>query len=718
MPDKFTIASWPVDTTLQLCRVSWDVAYKDVVQFDSPAARAAYFASLDAASITLDHLTFCKMGEPIRINIPFADCYNYNYLVVSNPKLPTDGVTPPVLYYFITGIAFNSPNTTVLTLALDVWQTYLFTEDGGAGFTIGYSFLQRGHLPMKQAAAETTWSGGTAGSGYPVIPSDTKRAYLLAPEGMETGSEYLIGTREYLDLAVNKSISTDGKPWSVDWSIIIMSTTSLGSKWGDIDSPKLKTAHGNNADGLVGGCGVYAIAATNLVDFMAEVSDAPWVSSGIVSITAFPTGLIDFGAKINLNGGDTTIQCYKVKASDTGTRYYDSAHTIDDGFSAPINDYDSRLKYFTKLHTNPYTMLQLSNRNGQTLNLKPEMLSSTNLTLRAYSCASPANIRVGLAVSKYGEGGDTQQSYLFSNLVSQRKSGTIYGGYSTDTALWFDNFPQLSIVNDNYIAYLAGTTHSRQYAYDSASWGYERSSMAVNNMLNQTDLQMQTNEANRNVANQTALTGAAISAASSIFGGIAGGASGGIGGAVLGGLGGAASAGFGVAQTMNQLNGANLQFANNQAQLSQSAGMNAAYQNRANHGDYQNTIAGINAKVQDMALTQPSVVGANGGNGFALANGLMGVDIRWMIPQKQFAINVCNYWGRYGYAYNQYVNVGNDYNLGNFFTYWKLQDVYLTCAQADEGSKDVIRAVFEKGVTVWSDPAIIGTVDPLDNYFK
>lgn len=719
MTDKFTIASWPVDTQLQLCRVPWDVAYKDVVQFASPADRAAYFAGLDSESITLERLTYCKMGEPIRINIPFADCYNYNYLVVSNPKLPTDGVTPPVLYYFVTGIAFNSPNTTILTVALDVWQTYLFTEDGGAGFELGYSFLQRGHWPMKKVADATTWSGGTSGEGYPVVTSDVKRHYLLAPEGLEQGNEYVISNREYVDLAHYDHHSGEvDAPWSGEWTVLILSSTSLAKSWGTVDSPSLKTPNGNDADGLAGGCGLYAIPATQVKDLMRELAECPWISSGILSITAFPTRLINFGTKLDLNAGDSHVLCYTVKGSKSGQKFTETG-SITAGFLPLMLTTLDNAQYFTKLFTYPFTMIQLSNRNGTVLNLKPEMFKDDSVYLRSYCCCVPGNIRVGLAVSKYGSTSvDTSKTYQSQTLDGTTKDVKIYDGLNLDAAMWFDNFPQLSIVNDGYLSYLAGTTHSRQYAYDSASWGYERSSMGVNNMLNQTELSLQTAESNRQIANQTAITGAAIGAVASVAGGVSSGASGGIAGAVLGGLGGASSAAVSIAQTANALNGANLQFANNQAQVSQSAGMNAAYQNRANAGDYQNAIAGINAKVQDAALTQPSVSGANGGNGFALSNNLMGLDIRWMCPHREFVFNICNYWGRYGYAYNKYVKPGSAFNLGNFYTYWKMQDVYLTAAQADEGSKDVIRAVFEKGVTVWSDPAIIGNVSPLDNVFK
>jgi hypothetical protein len=51
----------------------------------------------------------------------------------------------------------------------------------------------------------------------------------------------------------------------------------------------------------------------------------------------------------------------------------------------------------------------------------------------------------------------------------------------------------------------------------------------------------------------------------------------------------------------------------------------------------------------------------------------------------------------------------------NNFTYWKLSETYITGAACPEQYKQAIRGIFEKGVTVWSNPANIGTIDIADN---
>ena len=78
------------------------------------------------------------------------------------------------------------------------------------------------------------------------------------------------------------------------------------------------------------------------------------------------------------------------------------------------------------------------------------------------------------------------------------------------------------------------------------------------------------------------------------------------------------------------------------------ADMNADYAQRSAFGDYQNTIAGINAQVQQMQLTPPTTSGAIGGDGFNLANGIVGVLVRFKMCAPSALRSVGEYMLRYG----------------------------------------------------------------------
>ena len=82
-------------------------------------------------------MTYLKPNEPIMVNLPYSEAYTYNYVVVRNPELPVPGeATPPVLYYFVTSVAYVAPNTTALELQLDCFQTYCFSLEFGSCFGV------------------------------------------------------------------------------------------------------------------------------------------------------------------------------------------------------------------------------------------------------------------------------------------------------------------------------------------------------------------------------------------------------------------------------------------------------------------------------------------------------------------------------------------------------------------------------------------------------
>ena len=192
----FTPSTWPVGTTLKLCDVPWDQNYRNITTFNLYANghanrrmfyeidRDTYFtaAEFPGPLLEIDHVTYCKVGEPVRINLPYSQCYKYNYLVVTNPQLPVPGEqTPPKLYYFITGVSFVAPNTTNLTLQLDVWTTY------GPYVEIRSAFVERGHVArhaFQRAYAQAT---GDAQDQYYKIA----RRYLVQPEGLDVGNAYV-----------------------------------------------------------------------------------------------------------------------------------------------------------------------------------------------------------------------------------------------------------------------------------------------------------------------------------------------------------------------------------------------------------------------------------------------------------------------------------------------------------------------------------------------
>lgn len=698
--DAFTIASWPVGSRATLYRVAWDSNYRDVVRFEDEAEREAYFNSLDGDSIEIDKMTYLKPNEPIRINIPFSACYNYNYIVVENPKLPVPGeITPPKLFYFVNGVAFDAPNTTIITVQLDVFQTYLFD------FELGQCFLERGHMPMQLFSQYVSYTSDSIDFEW-----DSVRKYLLAPEGLDIGNEYLIGWSQHYDLSREDPLDDTWEPKEYDgWAIMVMSTTDMLQPWGTVDDPSLHTAKGGQVDTLVSGCDILIFWTYEAyMEFAEEVKSHPWISSGIISITAVPKLMLREAKEEHLLGEGG----YNGKVPDD---VYINAYSLDSDYTLYKSEYSfikemrkilpGRCKNFFKFYTFPYSYIEISALNGCTLLLKPELMNTESVELRVESCCAPGNSRLAFYPYKYGTTDTSDRTYHYMTTIGSHYDHPYDHGYNLDTAIWFDNFPQFSIVNDGYLMYLAGTVHTREYQYNAAGWAQSRGMMQAMNTFNNAEMQYGTAAANQR-RNMLANT----------YAGYVGGVTG-LGNAILG-----ASPG-GLVNTIGNVftaySNADTQNKNFLASLETSRIVNNANMNLAEdviQGDYENAIAGINATVQDAALTQPSMSGANGGNGFNISNGYFGYDIRFKLPNERYLNIVANYWGRYGYAYHQYVKPPKNLKCMRHFTYWKMKDTYITSARADETAKNTLRAIFERGVTVWSDASEIGLVDPLDNW--
>lgn len=670
MPTNVTPFSWAIQSRVTLCRVAWDDSYKDVVSFESPEKRNEYFDSLKSESIVLENYTYLKPNEPINIDVPFHKAYTYNYLIVDNPKTDDpDDVTPPRFYYFIEGAAMLNPSTTALTLQLDVFQTYLWQ------FRLGVCFVERGHLAM--AAMHNRLESGKYNT------AETMRLFGVASEGLDVGSEYTISRAEMFDLSAKK------------WAVIVQSNTDLAADWGTRDNPSLKTADGQMTDGLASGCNVYAIESWDYSDFMKKVRDAPWVAKGIVSISAFPKTVLTDGPTVSLNGIDAH---FLGDTPDEGV-YFTSDETILEQLGRLTS---AEFKFVDKLKCFPYSVIEIVNYQGNSLLLKPEMVNDKKLTLKQMACAAPPYQKIAFFPAHYGEAvGDSvygKAGYYTMDYTEEQyseKTREVNYGYWIDTAIWFQDFPQMSIVNDEYVNYLASTTNRRQFSYNAAGWSQQKSLAGNQLTYDQAQQQIGTNQTNKDIENRAAIAAAALGAIGK-FPNLPGMA-------------------LGIAGAYNQYQASNEQFNVNQAQENQFASQNKTLADWAARGDYQNAVAGINATVQDAALTQPSQSGQMAGDGFNLANGMMIVQIRYKTITTQMQEIVGNYFLKYGYAIRQYLVPQKDFMCMEKYTYWKMLDTSIICSTADEGVKNAIRGIFEKGVTVWRNPGDIGRTYGADN---
>lgn len=695
----FTPYSWPTDSKATLCRVPWDAEYRNVVDWQDQQHKDSYFSSLKSDSCELGSMTYLKPNDPIFVDVPFSKAYSYNYIVVENPKLPVPGeVEPRKLYYFVTAVGYVAPNTTSIAVQLDVWTTYGDTAE------FGRCFVERGHVGI---AAEISKPTPTADKLGPAR-SKVYRRYLTAAEGLDIGNEYLIGDVDAFSIA----------DYDHGWAVVIMTTTDLLADWGTLSNPSMTTADGQVTDGLIGGCNVYSMSATDFRQFMKNIRNYPWVAKGIISVTAFPKALLTDGPSVEKDG----VTLYFLGTTPDKGFYRE----IDDVWERLSKSIPDRYRNLHKFLCYPYSVIELNSYNGSPVLLKPELLNTDTLRLRNISCAVPGHIKIGFYPWAYDSERLVLNEYGLPVVSATMDDPTVnlpVSGNSLDSCVWMQEMPKFSLVNDNYLNYLASTTHTREWQYNTAGWQQAKSNASAQLSYDQAQQQIATNRANWNASTQGLLgnvagnignmamsgadalgIGGAVSGAADFANGVLGTVSGAIG----------ATGWDNMQGIVNNLTGLT-ELNNNQALQGNIASQNLDLAQWAAQGDYENAIAKIEATVQDAALTAPSVIGQAGGSGFSMSNGLFVVQTRFKTIDQNHMHIIGEYWLRYGYAVREFMVPPADLCCMEHFTYWKMLETSVECALADETSKETIRGIFEKGVTVWKNADEITTWDLSDN---
>ena len=71
---------------------------------------------------------------------------------------------------------------------------------------------------------------------------------------------------------------------------------------------------------------------------------------------------------------------------------------------------------------------------------------------------------------------------------------------------------------------------------------------------------------------------------------------------------------------------------------------------------------------------------------------------------------------RYGYRLDRQWDFDGDWNVGRYFTYWKLSDFWVKGLSVSDLYMDKLRFFLFGGVTVWRRPEDIGSVTIYDNF--
>ena len=374
------------------------------------------------------------------------------------------------------------------------------------------------------------------------------------------------------------------------------------------------------------------------------------------------------------------------------------------------NRLPEKYRHLDKLLTYPYTVIELTTNTGAPLILKPEQLQGSDIEIAEIPYFAQPSPRIIIHPKNYNK-----------HHNANTPSGQHDGGEYLDFTTGIYDFPTFSVVNNGYMSFMASNRHGIQHQYDAADWShskalrgadqsFDQATMGMNAADAMTENQLSQMRGSHAIADQYGATRAGLSGLTSIGQGSLGGGPGLIAGTMN-----AATTGLGEAVARSER-------AAQQALAQGGVQQGAAIQSQlaggirdSNHdlatwaarGDYAQAQAALNARVQDAKMIQPTISGQMGGEAFNLAKDQWGYDVKIKTLHDGALRVIGDFWLRYGYAVNAALRPSR-LQVMEKFSYWKFQEYTIRDSIIPEQYKNVIRGIFEKGVTVWGNPDDIG----------
>ena len=702
---SFDYSVWSAGSVITMVNVPFDNTYRDIVDWKTyghtPYAYVKSFNNLH--KIEINQMTYLAQGKPIRIPTPFTKANQYNYVMVENPGRPVnnigfEGYTPSVFFYFITSIDYIAPNTTQLTLQLDVWTTYY------QRINFGRSYLERGHMGI--AATDSFDNYG--------------KNWLTQPEGLDMGSEHQI-IRTYRRMLADITNN--------DYSVIVTSTVNLDVEngYGDANNPRVSMADPSNAEGLPNGVEIYVCTYKDFRQGMLGLKNYPWIAQGIGSITIVPKDIVDFGGtKVDV-GKDT----------GTGKWTWLTNHSVYINRNYSLTDASFRNEFLSllpkeyqelkKFVTSPYCIVELTTYSGNPVEFRPESIRTAGININQYAHVAPPNPSLFLTIRDYNT--------ITESVIVERRAGKVTNEYGEgwDMCTGYTSLPTFSAVNNSALNALASSAHTAAAQVNNAKWQQQRAQRAATAARDVANAGIAATQAgaensmwgnsamadSQSRYNNMRATVQATQGAMTALGGVMG-----LNGSAAGaGIGQAATAGVSAMINNSQAQST----ANIQNQLASGASQISQQQQRtvrdtnyelaqfAANGDYEAAIASINGQRQDMQVIPPSVVGQTSGYVSAMVSNGLVIDARIRSVSPAAMRSIGDFWLRYGYLMNTWIKFPKTLSLMTEFTYWKMAECYLVDTTIPEGFKASVRGIFEKGVTVWRSPQRIGNTNVRNN---
>lgn len=526
LKNTFDYTRWVPNTKVHLVNVLWNGDYSNVVKFENDSARDKWFDNIkDSYELTLTSNARIVPDGTIKLPLPYDVAARYNYLYVDIPLATSremliqneseQGVRR--WFFFVGDVSYSAPNTTIVSLYLDVWSTFINDS------RLTYMMLERGHAPVSATDTDTYLSNPIENNRYLLAPdvnyddSDVVRDSKFVPFG--SGKKYvcIASTVGYQQIQRNEmgevgSGDSYGAPTysnTSDWYGYQLQVNGYGFGNGkDYSTISAPVNMYNRPDAMMPtGLDVYAIPADDW-NFLTEVKEkSPAFLRTIQAFFIVDENMITLKTKLSFLG-HTIYYC-------TGAEQELDGYNLEKGMFG----FDKEMQRFAKLYTYPYSRIEVSDNTGNVAEVRIENTGKIGMKMLTSVAFPILDYRVFLT----GVNGIGSQTYSWRNLNNDELSKIMPNGDWNKYLFEFD-IPTFAIYMDAETAwyldsYGTSVSQARKNALTvyhntvrSANLGYTNNTASTNNAHDNAVRQADTAQSNGLASNDTANTNAQNSA--------------------------------------------------------------------------------------------------------------------------------------------------------------------------------------------------------------
>lgn len=356
--NTFNYSRWTPNTQIKLCNVAWTSTNEHLPNFETDKKRDDYFTGLEGQKVDLVSATNLKPNDTVKLPVPADVALKYNYMQVKLP-VQTSEEEPikyeiakrvNVYYFYIQDVESIAPNTTLFTLKLDVWTTYINSVK------IEHMTLERGHYPVAMSDVDKYLKSPYHNNKY-LLTQD-----VVFGEAENVKSEQHIGINDDLN-SMLACFACTCYPVNGAWGNYYNSTTLDNNQ-----NMSIPTGYSYIVDNVPQYI-VFCLPSTELYQFLLDIEETiPQFKQTIKYMFFAQNKLIEKTRQFEMAGH----VCHLV---DSRPKDFQLLKLEKSKFG--FNENEAK---FAKLYTFPYSKIVISNENGEVATIKVENVSSSEIT--------------------------------------------------------------------------------------------------------------------------------------------------------------------------------------------------------------------------------------------------------------------------------------------------------------------------------------------------